>query len=250
MKNTQRFSNRVQDYARYRPGYPDGVIKYLQNTHGITNQKVIADIGAGTGISASLFLSEGYPVIAVEPNGPMREKAEQLFGDNPNFRSQAGSAENTGLESGSVDAIVCFQAFHWFDRGKARTEFDRILKPDGLVALVWNERRVRTPFEQEYEKLILKYAIDYVQVDHRQIGPDDLREFFRPGTYSEINFPNKQSFDLKGLMGRLASSSYIPPPGSDGYKAMTTDLKTLFEKHHLNGIIDINYITRVYTGKL
>ena len=145
--STRRFSSRVDNYVKYRPSYPPEVVELLAAECGLTPGALVADIGAGTGLLAELFLQNGYRVLGVEPNREMRQAGERLLGDYPHFTSIDGTAEVTTLADKSVDIITAGQAFHWFDREKARAEFARILRPGGWVALVWNERRVdATPF--------------------------------------------------------------------------------------------------------
>lgn len=245
-----RFSNRVADYVRYRPGYPTDIIQFLQQQYGLATSKLIADIGAGTGISAEMFLKAGYQVLAVEPNNEMREKAIELLQDYKGFEAIDGAAEQTGLEDNSIDAIVCGQAFHWFDALKARAEFKRILKPGGLVVLIWNERRTGTVFEKEYDELIIKHAKDYVQVDHRNISSEHIAAFFNPEPFELKVFENSQVFDYEGLEGRLLSSSYMPQREDAEYAAMVKDLKELFVRYQVNGKVTIYYDTKVYVGEL
>jgi SAM-dependent methyltransferase len=248
--STTRFSNRVEDYVKYRPGYPVEIVSFLHDTYGLTQDKLIADIGAGTGISTALFLKKGYRVIAVEPNVEMREKAIELLDSYNGFIPQNGTAENTGIESNSVSAIIAGQAFHWFDAVKTRTEFKRILKADGIVALIWNERKTTSAFEQEYDRLIIKHGNDYVKVDHRNIDTEHIAAFFNPEPVHLETFANKQVFDFEGLKGRLLSSSYMPARGEEGYEPMISDLQVLFNKFQQDGAIVINYDTKVYSGKL
>jgi len=155
------------------------VVAVLRDACGLTPQSVVADIGAGTGILTELFLRNGNRVFAVEPNPEMREAGERQLKHDPNFLSVAGRAEATTLASGSVDIVAAGQAFHWFDRGPARDEFIRILKPGGWVVLIWNERLTdTTPFLKAYEQLLERYATDYAQVDHKQIDEHVLAAFF------------------------------------------------------------------------
>jgi len=92
-ENTKRFSNRVADYTRFRPSYPEGLIAYLTGDGGLTNQSIVADIGSGTGIFTRLLVNKVKTVYAVEPNNEMRQAAEQLIINQPAFQSVNGKAE-------------------------------------------------------------------------------------------------------------------------------------------------------------
>ena len=248
MDNTQRFSNKVENYVKYRPHYPAAIVTYLQERFGFTSG-AIADVGAGTGILTKLFLDAGYKVYAVEPNEPMLAKAITLLNDYPGFTAVAGTAENTTLANNSVDAVMAAQAFHWFDAEKSKAEFTRILKANGLVLLVWNERRIASAFEKEYEELINRHGKDYVQVKHRNIEVSDLAAFFAPAPMELKEFSNQQVFDFEGFKGRLLSSSYMPVPTDPGYDDMITALQELFNKYQQAGTITITYDTKVYAGR-
>ena len=138
--STTRFSDRVEDYVKYRPHYPVAVLTYLQATYSFSSSWVVADIGSGTGISTELFLAAGNRVDAVEPNREMRRKAEELLSGHPGFVSIDGTAEATGLPEASVDLIVAGQAFHWFEPVATRREFVRIARPGAVAALIWTQR--------------------------------------------------------------------------------------------------------------
>ena len=250
MDSTKRFSNRVADYVKYRPHYPTAIITFLQDSYQLTTDKPIADVGAGTGISTQLFLDAGYRAIAVEPNTEMRDKAVELLRSYPDFAATDGTAENTGLAAESVDAVIAGQAFHWFNAQNARAEFQRILKPGGIVALIWNERKTASAFEQEYDQLIITHGQDYVKVGHRNIDYDDIGAFFDPEPVELRVFENKQVFDFEGLTGRLLSSSYMPTKDDAGYGSMINDLRELFNRYQQDGIITIHYDTKVYVGHL
>jgi SAM-dependent methyltransferase len=250
MDSTKRFSNRVADYVKYRPHYSTAIITFLQERYNLTTDKLIADIGAGTGISTQLFLEADYRVVAVEPNAEMRDKAIELLNTYPGFAAANGTAENTGLAAESVDAIIAGQAFHWFNAQNARAEFKRILKPGGIVALIWNERKTASAFEKEYDQLIITHGQDYVQVGHRNIDYEHIGAFFDPEPFELKEFDNKQVFNFEGLKGRLLSSSYMPTKDQPGYGPMIDDLQTLFNRYQQNGEITIHYDTKVYVGNL
>ncbi len=249
---TQRFSDRVENYVKYRPSYPPAVVDVLQRECGLTATAVVADVGSGPGNLTRLFLDHGNTVFGVEPNRSMREAGERLLQGYPRFHSVDGTAEATTLPDGSVDLVTAGQAFHWFDRARAREEFRRILRAPRWVALIWNERRIAsTPFLAAYEHLLLQYGTDYAQVQHRDAADDAaLGEFFAPHGYVRASFENRQVFDFDGLQGRLLSSSYAPAAGQPGHEAMLAELRRLFETHQSHGTVTVEYDTQVYYGRL
>ncbi len=247
---TERFSSRVADYVRYRPGYPPGVIETLRAAHGLEARQIIADIGAGTGISTALFLSEGHTVYAIEPNDAMRAAADAAFGKNPAYHSLKGAAEATGLPDGSVDWIVAAQAFHWFDVPAARVEFRRILRPGGRVALLWNNRREDTPFLSAYEQLLRRCGTDYEQVKHQNAEADGRVPALFGGAFELRSFDNLQRVDLGGLLGRLRSSSYVPPVGDPRHEPMIAEAQRLFHAHAVGGQVELWYTVQLYVGAI
>jgi SAM-dependent methyltransferase len=245
----ERFSNRVENYVRYRPDYPRGIIEHLKTNCGLRSESVIADIGCGPGISSRMFLENGNRVVAVEPNALMRCAAEVLLGDK-DFWVVDGTSNATTLIDSSVDMIVAAQAFHWFDAEKTRTEFKRILKPDGFVVLIWNERQLNaSPFLVEYEAFLLKYADDYSHVRHENIHAKEIGDFFQK-EYGSATFSNQQVFDFEGLTGRMSSSSYMPSESDPMFDTVVEDLHRLFAKHAENDRITILYDTNIYYCQL
>lgn len=249
MDPTKRFSNRVDNYVRYRPGYPAEIVDLLRSDCGLREHSIIADIGSGTGKLSELFLKAGCKVFGVEPNKEMREAGERL--GFPNFTSLAGAAEATTLADHSVDFITAGQAFHWFDPSKCRAEFLRILKPLGWVVIIWNDRHVEaTPFQADYERLLLEFGTDYAEACHRRTDkPEVVEQFFgKPPLFK--NFYQTQKFDFEGIKGRLLSSSYAPAPGQPRHAEMLAALKEVFKTHQQNGRVTFDYETHVYYGHL
>jgi SAM-dependent methyltransferase len=248
---TTRFSTRVDDYVRYRPGYPPALFDFLATEAALGPGAAVADVGSGPGISAEPLLCRGFVVHGVEPNEPMRRAAEARLASFPNFRSVAAPAEATTLPEASVDLVLCAQAFHWFDVRRARAEFVRVLRPGGLVALVWNERKLNaTPFLRAYEQLLIDCGTDYFSVRHENVTDASIARFFAPDPVRTACFPNAQSFDYDGLEGRLRSSSYAPPPGHPRYDEMVRRLHGLFDAFNEGGRVTISYETRVHVGRL
>ena len=244
-----RFSNRVDNYIKYRPTYPPEVLQLFKDRMGLTEASILADIGSGPGILARQFLENGHTVYCVEPNDAMRSAAEELLSGFKGFHSIKGDSENTSLPDSSVDFVTAAQAFHWFRPEPTKVEFHRILHRGGYVALLWNLRQLdTTPFLREYERFILENANDYAAVRHDNITETDIAEFF-DGGYEHAVFDNIQIFDFDGLKGRLFSSSYMPAEDTARGRAIEKDLRTLFTKHAENGKIEISYDTNIYFSK-
>ncbi|HEX8290564.1 MAG TPA: class I SAM-dependent methyltransferase [Pyrinomonadaceae bacterium] len=249
--HTGRFSTRVADYVKYRPGYPPAVLRLLEGECGLDAASAVADVGSGTGILSELFLKNGNRVYGVEPNREMREAGERLLSAYTNFVSVDGRAEATTLDDASVDFVTAGQAFHWFDPPRARREFMRILRPGGRVVLVWNDRRTSgTPFLEDYERLLLEYGTDYREVSVKYAEESMLAALYGPGEVRTETFDNEQVFDFDGLRGRLTSSSYAPEPGRPNFEPMMRELEALFRRHERAGRVVVAYDTKVFYGRL
>ena len=247
--STTRFSNRVENYVRFRPTYPEGVLKILREETSLTAGSVVADVGSGTGISSELFLRHGNQVFGVEPNAEMRHAAEAMLACHANFHSVAAKAEATTLATASVDYVVAGQAFHWFDRDLARKEFARILRPAGWVVLMWNSRRIdSTSFLRDYEALLQKFGTDYREIQHKNIDLEMLRTFFADGQFRSHSLFNEQQFDFEGLKGRLLSSSYAPTEYHSNFQPMIHALEQAFQTHKEDNQVSFEYDTEIYFG--
>jgi len=246
-----RFSDRADDYVKYRPHYSPEVVQALQQACGLRPQHLIADVGCGPGLLAKIFLENGNRVVGVEPNREMRIAGENYVAGHPNFSMVDGSAEATGLADASVDFVVAGQAFHWFRPDDTRVEFARIVKPEGWVVLVWHDRDTEsTPFLRAYEDFVRRYSTDYEQVTHKYLASyDALQRFFAPNEMTLILQHNQQTLEFDGLRGRLLSSSYVPKAG-EKYAAMMLELPRLFSSHAENGHVILEYDTKIYYGHL
>ena len=248
--STERFSNRVENYVKYRPGYPTEILQLFKDEMNLQEDSIITDIGSGTGISAKIFLENGNPVFGVEPNEGMRTAAENFLRDFPNFRSVNGTSEQTNLENDSVDFIVSAQAFHWFKPEPTRKEFKRILRDSGFVALIWNERQLdSTAFLRDYENFLREFATDYTEVRHENVTKEEIKNFFQTD-FKQKTFQMSQTFDYEGLEGRLLSSSYTPTTENSLFEPMIAELKRLFTKCQKDGKIHILYDTNIYYGHI
>ncbi len=248
---TQRFSDRVEDYVRFRPTYPAAVVECLRGEFGLRAEHVVADVGSGTGIWSELLLRGGNAVIGVEPNGPMRAAAERMLAGQPRFRSVGGTAEATTLADASVDWVTAAQAFHWFNVDRTRSEFRRVLRPPAPVALLWNDRCTNTPFLAAFEEFLESWGNDYAAVRHQNIAAEGvLDQFFEQRPIARRTFPNEQSLDFTGLRGRVLSASYMPAAGHPQHGPMLVALQALFDRFAIQGVVVLTYETRLFVGTL
>jgi SAM-dependent methyltransferase len=246
----QRFSNRVADYVRYRPGYPPAVLDLLRADCGLRPGHVIADIGSGTGFLSELFLKNGNRVYGVEPNSKMRQAGEEYLASYDGFSSIEGSAECTTLPDSSVDFVGAGQAFHWFEPEKTRAEFRRILRPQGWVVAIWNFREMETPFARTYEDILVKYGTDYTRVRDSYPQAHDIQGFFLGEEFLQHSLPNVRLLDWEGLAGLLRSGSYVPREGHANFAPMMDALGELFRGHQEDGRVRMEYATHLYAGRL
>jgi ubiquinone/menaquinone biosynthesis C-methylase UbiE len=246
-----RFSDRVDDYVKYRPHYSQDVVQALRQGCGLRPGHAIADVGCGTGLLAKIFLENDNRVVGVEPNREMRVAGENYLATFSNFSMVEGSAEATGLADASADFVIAGQAFHWFRPADTRNEFARILTPGGWVVLVWHDRDTTSkPFLRAYEDFVRRHSTDYEQVAHKYLASyDALQRFFAPDEVKLIEQHNQQKLDFNGLRGRLLSSSYVPKAG-EKHDAMMGELPHLFSSHADNGHVTLEYDTKIYYGHL
>lgn len=249
--STTRFSSRVDDYIKYRPHYPAEILDLLAEKCGLTPESVIADIGSGTGIVTKLFLENGNPVVGVEPNREMREGGEQYLAEFARFTSVDGTSDATRLPPQSMDFILAAQAFHWFDQTKTRAEFQRVLKVDGWVVLIWNDRRIdSTPFLRDYEAMLQEFGNDYKEIEHKNVRDESVFSVFFGAPPSVATFDNAQRMDFDGLIGRLNSASYMPGRDDPRHAAMVARAREIFTAHAVDGRVEFEYDTRVFYGHL
>jgi SAM-dependent methyltransferase len=238
-----RFSNRAQNYAKYRPSYPAAMLDFLADDLRFKRGSVVADIGSGTGILSRLLLEGGMKVYGIEPNPQMRPFAEAALGSYADFKSIDATAEATTLEAGSVDAVAAAQAFHWFDHRKAITEFRRIGRPGAWVALIWNVRKAGAPFMAEYERIVQKFGPEV------EFPLETLPEIFGP-SLKQRAFENSQQLNWEALRGRVLSASYMPAEGDADFEPMIEALREAFEVHQQSGTVRMEYQTLVYFAPL
>jgi len=234
---TGRFSDRVEDYVKYRPTYPRAAAECALDG---APPGTIVDVGAGTGIWTALLVGRGREVIALEPNAEMRAAAPQL----PRVTWLDGTAEATGLPNESAALVTVAQAFHWFRAEEALREFARILVPGSHVALIWNRRSRWNLFTLGYREAILSVGAE-TAAERMTFDP---AVFHSSGVFEEperFAFPHAQNLDREGLHGRARSASYVPKTGPRA-EELGARLDELFDNHATDGRVQLVYECEVW----
>jgi SAM-dependent methyltransferase len=233
-QHAERFTGRVADYERYRTRYPATVVDILRDRCGLTAESVVADIGAGTGMLAELFLANGMPgsqAIAIEPNAEMRAACERLVAQYPGFAVRAAAAESTGLADASVDFVAAGRAFHWFDQARALAEFRRILRPRGWVVLISSGRsRDASAESEELERILLQHGTDYGETRGKYRLYEGMPALFPGGDVVREQLHSEQRLTREEFFGQMQSLSVTPHPGDPNYAAMQRALDEFFTR--------------------
>jgi ubiquinone/menaquinone biosynthesis C-methylase UbiE len=249
-ENAERFTGRVEDYEKYRLRYPAEVIETLMSRCGLRREHLVADIGAGTGMLAQVFLEHGNAVIAIEPNEDMRTACERLASLWPGLTVKNATAEATGFEDASVDFVAAGRAFHWFDQDKTAKEFRRILRPEGWVVLVSNGRvRDDSPQSQDYEAVLREHGTDYEANRWRYDIDPRVDAFFAGGELFRDEVHGEQRLTREELVGQTQSLSVAPEPGDAKYEGMQEGLREFFAKWQVDGVVVMKTVCKVVCGR-
>jgi SAM-dependent methyltransferase len=247
---TQRFSGLADLYARHRPSYPAAALDLIIGRCGLDGRSLLVDVGCGTGISTRLFAARGIPVLGVEPNDDMRARAEAEPAPpgTPPPRYTRGQAEATGLADGCAAAVLAAQAFHWFDAAAALREFHRILRPQGWVVLVWNDRDEADPCTADYGRVIRSAPEAAAVEGPRARASDSLLASPLFEAAERVLLWHEQALDEEGLLGRAFSASYAPREPAV-VAAFADALRRVFADHQRRGQVVLRYETSVYLGR-
>jgi len=168
----------------------------------------VLDVGAGTGKLTRVLARRYAHVIAVEPLDGMRAVLERVV---PGVESHAGSAESVPLDDASVDGVFAGQAFHWFDHDRAIPEFARVLRPGGVLALVWNsgDESRPSPFPVAFSEY--RDELHAVAMKRFEEAPS-WSELVRRGPFGEVHeaaVPHDHVLDRAGAVDTLGTTSWI-----------------------------------------
>ena len=231
MRETERFTGYAAVYNAGRPAYPPEVVDVVLGGLGDPHALKVADLGAGTGLSARLFTERGATVFAVEPNAAMREKGAAV----PGIVWVDGTAERTGLEDHSMDVVVAFQAFHWFDPGVALAEITRILRRGGRAAVAFYERDETDAFTGAYGEIVRRFTTD--DTERGRARALDTFEAWPGWVRVERHVVlGEHVLDAEGLAVRVASSSYLPHSGPESER-LREAVDALFAQYAQDGCV-------------
>lgn len=205
-------------YASVRPSYHPAMVSRVVNSYGAG---CVVDLGAGTGIFTRQLVAAGVTPIAIEPVGAMRETLEH---HHPELTVLDRTAEDTGLETDSVDTVVVAQAFHWFDHARAMIEIQRILKPGGHLLCVWNVRDESVDWVRRWTEIVDRHAGDaprYRTMAWRRAI--EQHEGF--GFIEEWTVPNPIPATPTSVVGRALSTSFIAALDADTQAAVLDEIR-------------------------
>ena len=236
------FTAWVDAYVAGRPGYPPQIETWLRETLRLEPQSLAVEVGAGSGKFTALLAGTGARVIAVEPVAAMRER---LARDLPEVDARDGYAEALPLASESADALVCAQAFHWFATSAAVVEMRRVLKPGGVLGLVWNVRDEAVPWVAALTRVIAPYEGD----TPRFAGGEWRHVFPAPGfgPLVEHTFAHAHVGPASQVVvARLLSTSFIAALDADTRADIAAQARGVLTAHGVGETVAFPYVTRAY----
>lgn len=240
------FSSKAEIYAKYRWRYAPEAIQAIFDHTQVAQASVVVDIGAGTGILTREFIGKVKQIFAVEPNPEMRSIAARELGQFPTCRVIDGRAEETTLQSHTVDLITAAQSVHWFEPHSARREFYRILKPEGWLAFCRNYGTNR-----DLGEALLNVYPSENDTESLMVGKHQPRSFYYGGgKYLKMDFPFEIKLTWDAFLGSLSSASFAPDEGSSLYVQFERDARSVFDAFNIDHQIDMQGVTELYLGQI
>jgi SAM-dependent methyltransferase len=224
----QGFTKQADSYVRGRPEYPSALDDWLRAPLGLAPGRSVADVGAGTGKFTRLLVHSGAGVIAVEPVDAMREK---LAISLPQVQALPGTAQSLPLADDAVDAVTCAQAFHWFATTDALREFHRVLRPGGVLGLVWNVRDESVDWVAELTRIVTPY-----EGDAPRYYKGDWRRPFEEARYFDALHETRFAYAHVGtpqavIVDRFMSVSFIAALPAGEHAQVRAQVEELIATH-------------------
>ncbi len=234
------FEDSVADYDANRPCYPVPLYDFLIAECNLDAHSVIVDVGAGTGKGSDALLGRGLRIIAIDAGKKMLARTPR----NKRRARVVAGAEDMPLPGATVDLIICAQSFHWFATTRTISEFARVLKPEGRLALFWNTRRSEPRHQKLYEELIVKYnpAHDCAYRRKDWSGLIECGGTFR--MLRRASYEHVQTMSVESWQGLARSTSYIRCIGDERLSAFEKELGDIMASQTES--IDLQYTTNVW----
>jgi SAM-dependent methyltransferase len=233
------FGAAADEYERARPSYPDDAVAFVVERAGLHPGRTVVDVGAGTGKLTRLLVPSGARVIAAEPVAEMRAKLQEA---EPRAEAIDATAEELPLADGAADAITVAQAFNWFDHDRALPELHRVLRPGGLLVLVWNMRDTADPLQRGLERLLRPLRnVPYGDDEGGWRQALDASPLF--GEVDTRRFRYVQQFRVPDLLDRVASTSFVAAMDADEREALLEQVRELAAG--VEEPFDFPYVTEV-----
>jgi SAM-dependent methyltransferase len=244
-----RYTDRAATYARYRWDYAPQAIDVVLRCAQVGPASCLADIGSGTGILTRHFVDRAQRVYAVEPDAEMRAWAERAFTGIPSFKSISGSAEVTTLPDQCVDLIIVGQAIHWFDALPARREFQRILRPGGFLAILWNGGMDPAIGQALQQVCTVENGWDITPAAN-QPPAQPMSYYFSKENLPQQSFPATRAETWDEFFGGLCSASNAPDEANPLFANLRASARRAFDALSTNGILNMHYSTELIFGHL
>jgi SAM-dependent methyltransferase len=229
------FGSVAAEYAALRPGYPPDVVAFVLGTE----PRRVLDLGAGTGLLTEALVAAGHEVVAVDPSAEM---LGQLTARLPAVATSVGAAEQVPLPDADVDAVVAGQAAHWFDVVPAARELRRVLRPGGVVGLIWNARDQRVPWVRTLDQLLAGETRDHAA---DQTVVDDFVRLL-PAEEECVESGVTQTVSPEQVVAGIGTRSYVAtmePARRQAFLGLVADLLATHPDTRGHDLLEMPYVT-------
>lgn len=251
IKDSKKFyCGKQEDYSKYRPSYPNELFDFLCKEYDLKN-KVIVELGAGTGKFSKIASFYCKQIYYIEPNIDMINKGKEYCSECTNITYVNKCAESTGLDKNLADIVFAVQSFHWFDKQKLKKEVSKILKPNGYFAIVWNNwEDDNNKFSKEYFRYISTWNTKLTGNTYQHKNIYERKTFFKNCEYKSYIFMHSKTYTLHMLIGLSKSLSYAPKEDSEYYNEFIDGIISIFNKYKKDGVVRFDFHTEMFIGKI
>jgi len=233
------FGAQASAYEAGRPDYPREAVAWMLDPVSAEAQPSVADVGAGTGKLTRVAVAAGAQVTAIDPDPDMLDALRTAVPDVP---THVGTAENLPLPDASMDAVILGQAWHWVEPVAGSREVARVLRPGGVLGLIWNIRVESTPWVRRLTEIMRASRAERVLAD----GDPVVAEPFGPLEQEQWTWVRPMT--RRKLLDMARSRSYVITASDDERARIEDGLAELFDEVGAvdDAVVDLPYVTRAY----